>query len=437
MLRTIIFSAAFIFSSFNICNAQTLNQKAHDKIYDELANFFAKSTNGSKELHLLDFPYLITWVANDFSSDQQLVNLASLIPEESFSLDPNDQEIKLHDVYGKRIIQNIVFPQLEGEDLKKYDAAKTRLKEAFDEYDEAFKNFEDRWDKHQVRLTTIGRKVTNKELSNFLNSSAGNRLIPYRNEMNESIVQYFRNAPWSVLYERSLAKYFVSYMNAGEKLLAATSYMGYYADNESLKALMKNKCTVGDDLDGWTKIRFDSNLKNYKRTEQNKGGRSSWKGVFFKGGGGGSSSSYDQLVTTENEFIEIGFCNLRYIDVGPGDWFDAALLEDISEGKFKLREGAEEFKIYGEDGLIPRMVSGFVVASAIRIKGKINTTKESEFKKTVRGKGGFKIGPFKIGGGGGKVEMGEVTTGQNGEFYTSTKTDLPIIIAVLTQKTRE
>ena len=92
-------------------------------------------------------------------------------------------------------------------------------------------------------------------------------------------------------------------------------------------------------------------------------------------------------------------------------------------------------RIFGPDGQIPRLVKGAVVARRVVFMAQLDETNLNEFRKNSSGSGGVRIGPWSIGGGGGSTQFRREYNEAQGKYGRSTNTDVPVILAIITEPT--
>jgi hypothetical protein len=193
-----------------------------------------------------------------------------------------------------------------------------------------------------------------------------------------------------------------------------------------------------DDGVGWDELLFSQSVdsQNIRTSSWNGGG--GWAGTFFNLNLGGGGSNYQNVITTSNESVKLRFCNLTYVPLRPGAWFDISFLQAIDAGLLKLKPNSPSkgTTILGPKGVIPRMVKGAVVARRLVFEAKLGTTNLNEMRSNSGGSGGVRIGPWNIGGGGGSTQFTREYTATNGAYARSTATTVPVIIAVITEPTK-
>ena len=82
------------------------------------------------------------------------------------------------------------------------------------------------------------------------------------------------------------------------------------------------------------------------------------------------------------------------------------------------------------------MVKGAVVARRVQFVATMDETKLREMQRTFSGSGGFRIGPWSIGGGGGSSEFKRDVSSASGKYGRSTASDVPVILAMITEPTK-
>jgi len=213
------------------------------------------------------------------------------------------------------------------------------------------------------------------------------------------------------------------------------STVGLWTYDPDLAVMEKIKargCAGGDNL------KYSKSFSSQDIRASNWNGSGAWSGSFFSLGAAGGSSNYESVFASNSEFVELNFCDITYLTVGPGPWWDINLLRSIDRGELKLKEGSKMKgkRILGPEGLIPRLVKGLIVAGSIGFDAHLATSKITEIKKQSGGGGGFRVGPFHIGGGGGHSEYSKVTDDTSGSYGRSTDYDVPVVLAVVVEPTK-
>ncbi len=122
---------------------------------------------------------------------------------------------------------------------------------------------------------------------------------------------------------------------------------------------------------------------------------------FFGASGGASNETIRSHAETETGSISIHYDAVQSFAVQRGSWFKAGL---ISRFRDRLPAGS-----WGEGGRLNLIPATVVVGKGARIKVTTSTTVTDYYfnKRTAGGDAGFSIGPFRIGGGGGRTTVEE------------------------------
>jgi hypothetical protein len=189
---------------------------------------------------------------------------------------------------------------------------------------------------------------------------------------------------------------------------------------------------------GWETLAFSKSITAQSERTGSWNGNGSWNAGFFSISAGGGGSNYEKVITRDSDSVSLNFCALTYVDIKPGTWFSMDLLEAIDRGELKIKTGSskQHKRMLGPTGEIPRLVKGLIVARTIRFQASLEQSRLDETKREIGGSGGFSLGPFTIGGGGGHTEYSKVETDQQGTYARSTNYAVPVVLAVITEPTK-
>ncbi|WP_190810342.1 hypothetical protein [Flagellimonas sp. S3867] len=436
MKNSIIIYFLLLFS-FSSLKAQTLDEIAYNHYWERLEKFIGKT--GSKEkLHLLSVYREASWADSDNQAAlSDLYEFASMIPEEEFVIEPGFHNLRLHEQYG-RLISYVEIPegqtaeekQLFVEAQKKLEKSTEEYFEALDEYNSKFYQFWEFLDSKKIKMDNFQRRHFRRMYRRILNNA--NR------KYKDAHAEVLKYSDRFKTYRDALVA-FDEFIESASTA-AADVQEGANLYNGGINVLSQiQKCTDAND-DGWSAITFRKNITSSYTKNGNWNVNGSWGGSTFFGGlvsGGGGRTTYEHYISEDTDSISIRFCNLRFVPVRPTQWYNASLLEGIKDGTVTLREGnpLEDKPLYGPNGYFPRLLKGIVVASDVDIISSINNTKSSEIRKKTRGKAGFGIGKLRIGGKAGSSKESKWTSNTSGSFKSSTSSESPIIIGVLTEDT--
>ena len=289
-------------------------------------------------------------------------------------------------------------------------------------------------EKHRARLQAAGEPVDSKAMDDF-----------YRKNFKVTAVAFDKLTTATTEIQRlsPLAQYIV---------------LPFLALNDSVRAVYGSPDSIPWDYDGdyanakqvasecsdtnpqqWEEISFGKSVHAETIRNGAWNANASYGGSFFSVGGDGGGDEYSRVVTADSESVSLRFCNLTYLDIGPGDWFSMDLLERLNRGELKLKKGSKVIKpgrpILGPGGYIPRLVSGLIVARRIVFEAKLDNTKLEEMRKSIAGNAGISIGPFHIGGSGSRSEYSKVEASEHGLYRLGTGYTVPVILAVVTEST--
>jgi hypothetical protein len=152
------------------------------------------------------------------------------------------------------------------------------------------------------------------------------------------------------------------------------------------------------------RFKSETNTRSYTFEEtsiESSSSESIWGGSlgidfgFWGFSAGASGSALDRMCQTDITKLEISFSNVQEFPVRRGRWFDISLIEKYGESLIEF------WGVSGSMNVIPISI---ILVRGSKIKITANESFVHEFEKHINGSGGVRIGPFKIGGGGGSTE---------------------------------
>ena len=408
--------------------AQSLDQKAYDAVWDKLKKILPANTP-SEQVHALTVIVPATWAKQDEESLIELQNIAGAIPPETFSIDPGRMKRRLHKIYSDYVL-DVNLPNVPPEQQAKFDAASKAYDTILQDYWARLDIYNTRWIQRVADLERRKDPVTARAKLRF-RKQYGRDMLDVQNRLDTAARALQAYAPAASQYGRAVRAIREEITGAQSDQVGTFDYDGGFATLDAIK----NDCT--DDGNGWDEIEFKSSMSSQETRSSNWNGNGSWGGSFFSIGGGGGSSDYSNVVKTANDSVALRFCNLTYVSLGPGSWWDADLLQAIDRGALTLKADSpmKGKLVFGPDGQIPRIVKGAVVARRVLFMAQLDETNLNEFRKNSGGSGGVRIGPFSIGGGGGSTQFRREYNEGHGKYGRSTNTDVPVIIAIITEPT--
>lgn len=414
--------------------AQTLDQRAWAAVWDKLNTVLPKGTP-TESVHALQVIVPATWAKRDRPGLKELQTYAGALPEEQFSIDPSRLKLSLHQAYS-RFVLDVDLPGQSSTQQKAFEDAKAKYGKAFDDYLARLDQYEARWEQRQLALLKSGEKVDTRARLDFRDDMEGFfSTVQGRLDTAADDVQKF--APVDNHWIQAIRALRDQIDSARSDIRGVYSYDG----GEATLDAIKNDCVVGGQ--GWEVLGLSKSLDSTSVKSSDWNANGAWGGNFFSVGLAGGASNYDKVIETASDSVELQFCNLTYITLRPGAWFDVSFLQAIDSGELTIKKGSSSAKfveagkkILGPNGAIPRLVKGAVVARSIRFMATMDETRLVEMRKSFSGSGGIRIGPWSIGGGGGSSEFKRDINTASGKYGRSTATDVPVILAVITEPTR-
>jgi len=407
---------------------KTLDEQAYDVVWDKFEKVLPANTS-FEQVHALKVIVPATWANQDEESLIELQNMAGAIPDEVFSIDPGRMKRRLHKIYSDYVL-DVNLPDVPADQQAKFDAASKAYDDVLQLYWTRLDTYNSRWDKYAADLERRKEPVTARAKLRF-RKQYGKDMLDVQNRLDTAARELQKYAPAASQYGKAVRAIREEIAGAQSDQVGTFDYDGGFA---TLKAI-KDDCA--DDGKGWDEIALKSSMSSQETRSSNWNANGSWGGSFFSIGGGGGSSEYSNVLKTADQSVTLRFCNLTYISLGPGSWWDADLLQAIDRGALTLKDTSpmKGKRIFGPDGQIPRLVKGAVVARRVVFMAQLDETNLNEFRKNSSGSGGVRIGPWSIGGGGGSTQFRREYNEAQGKYGRSTNTDVPVILAIITEPT--
>lgn len=412
-----------------VSTAQSLDQKAWNSVWDKFEAMMGNAKRTGDIVHILEYPVPVSWGEGKEPGLWQLQKLVGIIPKESFSLDPSFKDKKLHEVYLS-IVGDAILPELSATQQLELDKALESHEKAVQAYEAKLIQYDAKWDKYVTRLTQLGEPINASKRLAFRDENS--RLLKKELAALTTATTKVQNLSAA---NPLLAVAITHLHDAADGALVENKGLWRYDPAEAEMGAIKEPCAP--DGAGWEKLKFGKSVTTdtLRTGKWNRNG--SYGGSFFGIEGSGDSDSYEKIVTKDTESVSLNFCKLTYVGLSRGVWFSQPILEAIDEGRIKLKEGniAANKRVLGSEGLIPRLVKGFIVARTVSFEAKLESGWTSEIKRTTSNGGGVRIGPFKIGGGGTRTEFKKENQNNDGSYVRSTDYTVPVVLAVVTETT--
>lgn len=415
-------------------SGQSLDQKAWNAIWDRLE----KRIGGGQEnkvVHVLQSPVPMTWGADQTRlARMQLAEIAGVVPAEVFSIDPAMQELRLHQRYLSVVTDIEAPPELDPQQKAAYNKAVTAFTKASKNFLDEWDKLDEGWEKYKKRMIEAEEVVNSRVMDEYYTRRAGQVFEPF---------QRLQTANTEVLRFAPVAQYLTSPLIELARSMVAASADGipWAYDGDWAAALQVGTDCEDDAPNQWEEIAFNKAVSSEKVRSFAWNANGSYGGSFFSIGGSADGDNYSKVVAKDSERVSLRFCNLSYINVKPGNWFDLDLLKRIDSGQLRLKKGSPSVPpgqpILGPGGYIPRLVSGLIVARRIVFEANLDDYKLEEMRKQIKGSGGIRLGPFRIGGGASKNEYSKEEKQANGSYRLGTAYTVPVILAVVTQSTAQ
>lgn len=412
--------------------AQTMDQKAWNAVWDRYEQLLNVNLEEGEVLQILNYPVPVAWGDDRDAGSWQLQSIAGIIPKASFALDPSANDRRLHDVY-RAIVADAVLPEMTKEQQAAFDKAKKDFNRAATAYETARDTYLQRYDREVARLEKRGEPI-GSSVHLRIRNGLSNMLVAPRATLVDSATRLQNLGLPNDLYRDVAVALRMAATGASSD--PSTHGLWTYDGNQAVIQAAKPDCAV--DGDGWVRLRFDQSVTAQSIRSSGWNANGSWSGSFFSLGAGGGGSSYENTFSSDSEFVGLNFCNLTYLSVGRGPWFSMTMLEAIDRGDIVLKEGSAMHgkPVLGPSGQIPRLVKGLVIARSVRFEAKLSTARIEEIKKQSQGSGGFRVGPFRIGGSGSSSTYKKTENSTAGNYVMSTAFTQPVVLAVVIEPTR-
>jgi hypothetical protein len=416
--------------------AQTLDQKAWNHVWDRLGEWLGGNAAPFESIHVLKVVVPTTWVNRNVASLKELERYAGAIPEKQFTMDPSRLQRPLHKIY-QRFVLEAELPEQTDAQRTAFNNATDDWQAAADEFEKVRDQFEDRWIKHAEDLKRRGEPIDTQAKNDFLVTN-GFRFTKVINRLDAAEAVLHKVTPPDGHWIRALLQLRAE-MNA-YLVKGADATATYYGGEATLKDM--KECDPVSKV-GWETMTFGQTTSSYVNRSSSWNGNGAWQGAFFSVRGGGGGQNYESTIKSASERVSMRFCNVRYIPLAAGNWLDISFLQAIDNGTIRLRKessAAKELaggkKIFGENGLIPRIVKGAIVARSMAFEAQLESTLLNEVSSNSGGNAGIRIGPFSIGGGGGSRFFSRDYKAEQGGYARWTDSTVPLIFAVVTEPTK-
>lgn len=409
-------------------HSQTLDQKAYDAVWDRLEQILPDGT-ATENVHALRIIVPATWTSDSDNGLLDLQNIAGAIPAAEFSTDPSRIQLLLHRMYADYVL-DIDLPQQTAEQQREYLAANDAYDRAYEAFMDRAERYNRRWEAYKAEESSAGRQITSQTRLRFREENSG-FFTGVQGRLDIAAANLQRFAPVGSAYNQAIRRMRDAVADEQSVLRGIYPYDG---GADTLRAL--SDCDDNNPA-GWDEIAFTSTTNSQRTRSSGWNGGGSWSGAFFSLGGGGGGTNYSNVVQNQNESVILRFCNLTYVPLRPRNWFDPSILQAIDSGSLRLKSGSpmRGQRVFGADGRIPRLVKGAIVARRVMFMANLSQDRLDEMRSNSGGNGGVRIGPFRIGGGGGSTEFRREYTSQSGRYGRSTLTTVPVIIAIVTEPT--
>lgn len=161
------------------------------------------------------------------------------------------------------------------------------------------------------------------------------------------------------------------------------------------------------------------------------GGNASYGTPFWGIEVGGSWERVDELQTSKDIEVEIGFKAWDTIQIQDSGWFDQAFVNAKCDGEYRTGYGKEDF--FGEKGAMGLRKTGMLVVYKPSFTIRSKTGFSKDYREKFEASGGLRIGPFKIGGGGGSSTIIQDKAVTSNEFSGTTDSETPFIAGITVQ----
>ena len=157
---------------------------------------------------------------------------------------------------------------------------------------------------------------------------------------------------------------------------------------------------------------------------------------FFEIGGRAGWQRLD--LTTEDKSVQVNISLKAYslFEVGPDtSWYNSGLLsrlatEDNWNPPFSTHGGGGSKPVFGKGGVLPLVLTGIIAGYQPIIDITMSDATYSKYRQHWDAAGGVRIGPFRIGGSGGRTEEKIVKTSEKNHFHVESKATYPFIMGI-------
>lgn len=427
---TTVLSALVTLAPVSQSYPETLDQTAYDAVWDRLEQVLP-ADNSYEDVHVLKVLVPATWIESNAETALDLQNIAGAIPAPEFSIDPSRLQQQLHRVYSDFVL-DITLPELNAKDKEQFEKASEKYEELRSKYYVKLSEYKKRWAEYKSELEELNEPVDVQARMKF-RDSAGGDFVSIQNKLNNAMREMQKFAPAGSQFATSLERLRKIMAGAESDPIAGPTFI-YQGGKQTLQAI-KDDCQ--DDGNGWEQLSFTNNISSQKTRSSNWNANGGWSGAFFSFSGGGGGTNYKNVVKTSDDYVNLRFCNLTYVSLRPGNWWDAGLLKAIDQGKVQLKADSPLYgqRVFGPDGKIPRLVKGAIVARRVMFTAKLDRSSLEEIRNSSGGSGGLRIGPFSVGGGGGSTQYSREYSQTQGVYGRSTNMSVPVLLAIITETT--
>lgn len=410
--------------------AQTLDQKAWNAVWDRLEKVLPANTP-TESVHALHVIVPATWATGSSDGLRELQQWAGAIPEPEFSIDPTRLKLRLHDVYA-RVLLDVDLPMPTEAQRQTFRASLSAWTKAFEAFRARRKEFMTEWVEHQKDLKARNEPINSAALQKFRTANTG-FFDEVQGNLDDAMLDVQKYAPIANYWVQAVRKMRNQVSDVKSIEVDTFDYEGGAATLDAIK----NDCADADPK-GWDVIAFNSSINSATVRSSSWNANGGWDGSFFNLNVGKGGGNYNSVVRTGTDSVSLRFCNLTYIALKPGAWFDYSVLAAIDRGDLKLKEGSpyKGKKLVGPGGEVGRLVKGAVVARSVQFIARLDTTNIEEVRNNSGGSGGVRIGPFRIGGGGGSSYFKREIAIESGTYGRATSTTVPVMLAIITEPTK-
>jgi hypothetical protein len=400
--------------------------QAYNYVFDRLKQIFPDIP--TERIHILNVMVPATWAADDDNdANWELQTLAGAIPPDEFSLDPSRMKLRLDQVYSN-YINDMVIPPQDPTRAANLQQGMADFTAAQTDFDAVKVNWDALWKTREDQIKASGRAVRTSDRQAFQVQHGA---------MFAKVLGEFRAATKKITDNADINGHFIN-----DAQLMLQTQLGVFANGDGIYSYKGGQATLRalkdcDDAkpDGWETLTFDQNTNSQNLRSSSWNANGGWSSGFFGASVGGGHSNFDNLIKTSSDSISLQFCNLTYIHLDPGPWFDPTLLQAVDSGSLKLKPGSQYDgkPTLGKNGTVSQFIKGAIVARRIRFMASSDASELHDIQQTTSAGGGFSIGGWGIGGHGGSVKFDHEYTSQAGSYGRSSNMTVPVIIAIVTE----